>query len=76
MLFHGLFQSTSTYRVLFMVLAGLGIILGAAYTLRMVQKIAWGEPSRSNIPGEVALRPVRSLRAETLTLDGVRFLLQ
>ncbi|WP_426489919.1 hypothetical protein [Hymenobacter sp. 102] len=27
-------------------------------------------------PGEVALRPVRSLRAETLTLDGVRFLLQ
>lgn len=27
-------------------------------------------------PGEVALRSVRSLRAETLTLDGVRFLLQ
>ncbi|MDU0370649.1 hypothetical protein ACFPAF_09620 [Hymenobacter endophyticus] len=26
--------------------------------------------------GEVALRPVRSLRAETLTLDGVRFLLR
>ncbi len=55
MLFHGLFQSKSAYNVLFMVLAGTGIILGAAYTLRMVQKVAWGEPKRSSIPGELSL---------------------
>jgi len=42
MLFHGLFQSTSAYHITFMVLAGLGVILGAVYTLTMVQKIAYG----------------------------------
>ncbi|RYD53086.1 MAG: NADH-quinone oxidoreductase subunit M [Sphingobacteriales bacterium] len=56
MLFHGLFQSTSSYRVWFMVLAGLGIILGAAYTLRMVQKVAWGEPKTASIPGEISMQ--------------------
>lgn len=42
MLFTGIFQGDSTYRVLFMVVAGLGIILGAVYTLSMVQKVAYG----------------------------------
>lgn len=42
MLFHGLFQSASSYHIVFMVIAGLGIILGAVYTLTMVQKVAYG----------------------------------
>lgn len=42
MLFNGLFQSRSTYHIIFMVVAGLGIILGAVYTLSMVQKVAFG----------------------------------
>ena len=42
MLFHGLFQSTSQYHITFMVIAGLGVILGAVYTLTMVQRVAYG----------------------------------
>ncbi|MCC6186236.1 MAG: NADH-quinone oxidoreductase subunit M [Chitinophagaceae bacterium] len=43
MLFTGIFQSASQYHIIFMVVAGLGIILGAVYTLSMVQKVAYGE---------------------------------
>lgn len=43
MLFTGIFQSASQYHILFMSVAGLGIILGAVYTLSMVQKVAYGE---------------------------------
>lgn len=42
MLFNGLFSSASAYRITFMVVAGLGVILGAVYTLNMVQKTAYG----------------------------------
>ena len=42
MLFNGIFQSASAYNILFMAVAGLGIILGAVYTLNMVQKTAFG----------------------------------
>lgn len=42
MLFHGIFQSDSAYHITFMAIAGLGIILGAVYTLTMVQKTAFG----------------------------------
>jgi len=42
MLFHGIFQSGSAYNITFMAVAGLGIILGAVYTLNMVQKTAFG----------------------------------
>jgi NADH-quinone oxidoreductase subunit M len=42
MLFNGLFQSASAYNMIFMAVAGLGIILGAVYTLNMVQKTAFG----------------------------------
>lgn len=55
LLFHGLFQSASNYSILFMILAGTSIIFGAAYTLRMVQKVAWGEPKTASVPGEVSL---------------------
>lgn len=43
MLFTGIFQSASHYHMIFMAVAGLGIILGAVYTLTMVQKVAYGE---------------------------------
>jgi len=43
MLFTGIFQSASPYHLIFMSVAGLGIILGAVYTLSMVQKVAYGE---------------------------------
>ncbi len=43
MLFTGIFQSASQYHIIFMAVAGLGIILGAVYTLSMVQKVAYGE---------------------------------
>ncbi len=42
MLFHGIFQSANPHHITYMVLAGLGIILGAVYTLNMVQKVAYG----------------------------------
>lgn len=42
MLFNGLFESQSPYHITFMVVAGLGIILGAIYTLNMVQRTAYG----------------------------------
>lgn len=43
MLFNGIFQSASNYNISFMIIAGLGIILGAIYTLNMVQRTAFGE---------------------------------
>jgi NADH-quinone oxidoreductase subunit M len=42
MLFHGIFQGASNYSILYMAVAGLGIILGAVYTLNMVRNTAWG----------------------------------
>ncbi len=43
MMFNGLFNSVSPYRTVFTVVAGLGIILAAVYTLGMIQKVAYGE---------------------------------
>ncbi|MEO6834155.1 MAG: proton-conducting transporter membrane subunit, partial [Chitinophagaceae bacterium] len=43
LLFNGIFQSASQYNILYMVIAGSGVIMGAVYTLRMVQKVAYGE---------------------------------
>ncbi len=42
MMFLGIFHMESDYRVLYMVLAALAIILGAAYMLTMVQKTSFG----------------------------------
>lgn len=42
MLFHGIFQSANPYHIIYMVLAGTGIVMGAVYTLNMVQKVAYG----------------------------------
>lgn len=43
MLFHGIFQSANPHHILYMVLAGTGIVFGAVYTLKMVQRVAYGE---------------------------------
>jgi NADH-quinone oxidoreductase subunit M len=43
MMFNGVFNSVSPYRTVFTVVAGLGIILAAVYTLGMIQKVAYGE---------------------------------
>ena len=43
MLFHGIFQGASSFHIGFMAIAGLGIILGAVYTLNMVQRTAYGK---------------------------------
>jgi NADH-quinone oxidoreductase subunit M len=42
MLFNGLFQGPSHYHIVYMVIAGLGVILGAVYTLNMLQKTVFG----------------------------------
>lgn len=53
MLFNGLFQSASPYHITFMVLAGIGIILGAVYTLNMVQKTAYGEAVEMTVSKDI-----------------------
>jgi len=55
MLFNGLFQSASEYHITFMVIAGLGIILGAVYTLSMIQKVAYGEVVEPTVKGDLKL---------------------
>ena len=43
MMFTGIFGSTVTkYNIVFAVLAGLSVILGAVYTLNMIQKVFYG----------------------------------
>lgn len=43
LMFNGLFSSVTKYNVWFTVLAGLGIIFGAVYTLNMIRKVFYGE---------------------------------
>ncbi len=42
LMFNGIFSSQTKYNVWFVVLAGMGIILGAVYTLNMIRKIFYG----------------------------------
>ncbi len=55
MLFHGIFQSSSPYHITFMAVAGLGIILGAVYTLNMVQRTAYGNNTPMLITKDMTL---------------------
>ncbi len=43
LMFNGIFSSVTHYNVWFIVLAGMGIILGAVYTLNMIRKVFYGE---------------------------------
>jgi len=55
MMFNGLFKTASVYHVWFTVVAGLGIILAAVYTLNMIQKVAYG-PEGSRVPSFADLK--------------------
>ncbi|XZF13303.1 complex I subunit 4 family protein [Chitinophagaceae bacterium MMS25-I14] len=55
MLFNGIFQSSNVYHIGFMVIAGLGVIFGAIYTLSMVQKVAYGELVEPNVKGDLSV---------------------
>lgn len=54
MLFNGLFASESAHHITFMVVAGLGIILGAVYTLNMVQNTAYGDAVEMKEGGDLS----------------------
>ena len=54
MLFNGLFQFNSPYHITFMVVAGLGIILGAVYTLNMLQKTVYGNEVKMKIAKDLS----------------------
>ena len=55
MLFAGIFSSANPNHVLYMVLAGLGVILGAAYTLRMLQKVVFGTASNTQAVKDLSI---------------------
>jgi NADH-quinone oxidoreductase subunit M len=55
LLFNGIFQSASQYHILFMVVAGLGVILGAVYTLTMVQRVAYSSPAEGIITQDLSI---------------------
>jgi NADH-quinone oxidoreductase subunit M len=55
MLFNGLFESNSPYHITFMVVAGLGIILGAVYTLNMVQRTAYGNATEMVVAKDLTM---------------------
>ena len=42
LIFNGIWNTISSYRVIFAVVSGLSIILAAVYTLRMIQKVFYG----------------------------------
>ena len=42
LMFNGIFASKTQYNVWFVVMAGMGIILGAIYTLNMIRKVFFG----------------------------------
>jgi NADH-quinone oxidoreductase subunit M len=42
-MFNGLFTAHSKYAMVFTIVAGIGVILAAVYSLRMIQQIAYGE---------------------------------
>lgn len=55
MMFNGLFQGMISNHTVITVLAGLGIILGAVYTLNMIQKTAYGEKTQMVIASDLSL---------------------
>jgi NADH-quinone oxidoreductase subunit M len=52
LMFNGIWNTVSDYRVVFTVLAGLYIILGAVYTLNMIQKIFFGDTNTTTEAGK------------------------
>ncbi len=60
MMFNGLFGTSSCSHIV-MVIAGLGVILGAVYTLNMIQKTTYGEVVAMNIKGDLAFNEFAGL---------------
>ncbi len=54
MMFNGLFGTTDTSHIT-MVVAGLGVILGAVYTLNMIQKTTYGETTEMVIAKDMSI---------------------
>ena len=54
MLFNGLFSGVVSNHMTLMVIAGLGVILGAVYTLNMIQKTAYGETKQMVIAKDLS----------------------
>ncbi|MFM7671601.1 MAG: NuoM family protein [Bacteroidota bacterium] len=63
--FNAIFHAQSPYRVFFLVLSGLGVILSAIYTLNMIRRIFYGETNSITENG------LRLSTAETLALTVV-----
>jgi NADH-quinone oxidoreductase subunit M len=55
MLFNGLFRGDSAGHIAIMVVAGLGVILGAVYTLNMVQRTAYGNEVKMVVAKDLAI---------------------
>lgn len=55
MLFNGLFGRDAANHVVIMVIAGLGVILGAVYTLNMVQKTTYGNVVHGTVAKQVSI---------------------
>jgi NADH-quinone oxidoreductase subunit M len=49
LMFNGIFSSHTKYNFWFIVMAGLGIILGAIYTLNMIRKVFYGETNELTV---------------------------
>ena len=60
MMFNGLFGTTSCSHIV-MVIAGLGVILGAVYTLNMIQKTTYGEVVAMNASGDLSFNELAGL---------------
>jgi NADH-quinone oxidoreductase subunit M len=54
MMFNGLFGTNSCSHIV-MVIAGLGVILGAVYTLNMIQKTTYGEAVTMSLKGDLSV---------------------
>jgi NADH-quinone oxidoreductase subunit M len=61
MLFNGLFAGTESNHTVIMIVAGLGIILGAVYTLNMIQKAAYGNVAKMTVAGDLSANEVLGL---------------
>lgn len=55
LMFNGLLQINSNYYMWFVVMAGMGVILSAVYTLNMIRKIFYGEVTAGSIAADISL---------------------
>jgi len=61
MLFNGLFRADSAGHIILMVVAGLGVILGAVYTLNMIQKTAYGNVANMVVAKDLSVNEILGL---------------